>query len=140
MTIGLKGAGYRVSGYDVMTMPAATVDNQGEPCEQCALADRVIECGVYGVDKWNPGDHITLDCCVYCVPSVVQTLDALAPVTVEMTAEAFLRLYLRVESHPSFTAYQTSLPYFLGELEHGANGDDNRMTGPDDMRPHGDAL
>jgi hypothetical protein len=75
------------TGYSVTTRMVDRVDNQGEPCEVCQEEPHYIDATVYGVT--NDGilelDHrTTIDCCIYCIPAVIRTLDPTTDVTVEL--------------------------------------------------------
>lgn len=73
------------AGYSVTTKLVDRVDNQGEPCEVCQTEGRFIDATVYGVELGEFANlFIARDCCVFCVPNVIKTLDATADVTVEL--------------------------------------------------------
>ena len=95
------------AGYSVTTRMVDRVDNQGEPCDGCAIEGRYIDANVYGVPSGSSG-RVVLDCCVWCVPSTINIMNPDHAVTVELG--------------DSMTDY------------------DDRMSGPDDTRPHPDGA
>lgn len=75
------------AGYAVTTTMVDRVDNQGEPCDRCAIEGRFIDATVYGVmgmDDVMAGLCVSLDCCVWCVPAVIALMDATENVKVEL--------------------------------------------------------
>lgn len=65
-------------GYDVRTTMVDRVDNQGKPCEVCALEGRYVDATVYGIDGETVLDALTVECCVFCVPASVRRMDPTA--------------------------------------------------------------
>lgn len=76
---------FGMPGYSVTTAMVDRVDNQGEPCEVCTLLGRYVNATVYGVVL---GEHANLwmgvECCIFCVPAVIATMDPTADVAVEL--------------------------------------------------------
>lgn len=151
MTIKIRGAGFRVNGYDVMTMPVDATDNEGQQCTKCQIVGNVNTCTVSGQEGRF---SVSVDCCQYCAVDMICTMDHDAPVTVEMTGEAFLAAYLRVVDVAGFTAYDGPIPAagwtgvrpvrdplldILAELESDP-WDTNRMAHPDDVRSHSEGA
>jgi hypothetical protein len=100
------------ANYVVRTTMVDRVDNQGEPCDHCAIEGRFVDATVYGLmaDGRMAGLLVTINCCVHCVPVIIASMDPTESVTVE-----------------------------LGDsLDDDADND--RMHNQDDTRPHPDAL
>lgn len=147
--IRIRHAGYVIAGYDVITIPAAETDNQGEPCG-CGVIDAVNECTMTFTDVF--GVACTRDCCRECVAAtVVMAASASHPITVEMLFEVFIGALVGDVDVDGFQRYAGPLPAMAFPSEPvtvvadpllALLGDtfDDRMTTPDDMRPHPDAL
>lgn len=71
------------AGYSVTTRMVDRVDNQGEPCDSCAIEGRYIDANVYGVPSGSSG-RVVLDCCAWCVPSTINIMNPDHAVTVEL--------------------------------------------------------
>jgi len=96
------------AGYSVATRMVDRVDNQGEPCEHCQVDGRVVDATIYGTAD---GVDSTVDCCVFCVPTVIAMMDPCYAVHVE-----------------------------LGDLATTATAGDDRMHNQDCTCVHPDAL
>lgn len=76
---------FAMAGWSVTTKMVDQVDNQGEPCDFCALDGRYIDATVYGHLTIGDAEHVaSLDCCVFCVPAVIREMDPNRAVTVEL--------------------------------------------------------
>lgn len=51
--------------YLIRYVAVTQVDNQGEPCEKCALRGAIVECNLYAYD-WE-GKQLEAECCTECV-------------------------------------------------------------------------
>lgn len=100
----------QLAAYDVRSTLVPWVDNDGEPCEFCQVIGNVIEATVTGHSLELDVDGLSNDCCADCVNRLV------------------------VERYD--ISYPVRIEWSLTQL-----GEyDDRMSGPDDDRPHPDAL
>lgn len=75
------------AGYSVTTRMVDRVDNQGEPCAACQEEPHYVDATVYGNKVFPPYGNtawMALDCCIYCIPAVIATMDPTADVLVEL--------------------------------------------------------
>lgn len=100
------------SRYDVREVWVPWVDNDGEACDFCQELDAVVEATVTGHSRELDADGLSNDCCSDCVRRlVVERCDASHPVRIEWS-----------------------------ETQARLNECDDRMSGPDDDRPHPDGM
>lgn len=112
------------AGYSVTTTMVDRVDNQGEPCEVCQEEPRYVDATVYGVVLGvNASLCQALDCCVYCIPAVIATMDPTVDVLVELGDS--LPKWTPPVVHPSLT------DYLHGDVDDRMHSQDCRCVHPD---------